>query len=418
MGLLELAAAVVTLAAVFAWLNQRFIGLPTTIGVMLLALAVSAAILVAGNTVLPGAEAWARAVLAPLDFSEAVLDGMLAFLLFAGALFVDIDALAQRRYIVGALATIGVLVSTVLIGTLAWLTFGLLGIGIGLAWCLVLGAVLAPTDPVAVLGILKSAGVPRSLETKIVGESLFNDGVAVVVFLVLVEAASRGHVAPGAIALLFVQEALGGALFGAALGWLAHRMLAGIDQYQVEILITLAVVMGGYTLAHALHLSGPIAMVVAGLLLGHHQRDRAMSRQTRSHLDHFWELADELLNAVLFVLIGLELLLLPFGPVELVAGLALIPVALAARFAAVGLPLTFLRSFRRFSPGAVRILTWGGLRGGISVALALSMPDGPARELALPVTYCVVLFSLVVQGLTIGRVATRLAGGPAADDEP
>lgn len=410
MGLLDLAAAVVTLAALFAWLNHRYIGLPTTIGVMLLALAVSAVILVAGNTVLPGAEEWARTALASLDFSEAVLDGMLAFLLFAGALFVDIEALAQRRYVVGTLATLGVLISTVLIGTLAWLVFGLLGADIGLAWCLVLGAVLAPTDPIAVLGILKGAGVARSLETKIVGESLFNDGVAVVVFLVLVEAASSGRVDPGAIAVLFLQEAVGGALFGLALGWVAHRMLGTIDQYQVEILITLAVVMGGYALAHALHLSGPIAMVVAGLLLGHHQRERAMSTHTQGHLDHFWELIDELLNAVLFVLIGLELLLLPFGTIELVAGLLMIPVALAARFAAVGLPITFLRSVRELSPGVVRILTWGGLRGGISVALALSMPAGPARELVLPVTYCVVLFSLVVQGLTIGPLAARLAG--------
>ena len=288
------------------------------------------------------------------------------------------ETLAQRRYVVGALATLGVLISTALIASLAWGAFALLGIDIGFAWCLVLGAVLAPTDPVAVLGVLKTAGVPRRLD-------------------------------PAAIGVLFVQEAVGGAVFGLAIGWVAHRMLRAVDQYQVEILITLAVVMGGYALAHALHLSGPIAMVVAGLLLGHHQRDRAMSPHTQGHLDHFWELVDELLNAVLFVLIGLELLLLPFGPVELIAGLLLIPIALASRFAAVGLPIAFLEPFRDFSPGAVRILTWGGLRGAISVALALSLPDGPARELFLPVTYVVVLFSLVAQGLTIGPLAARLA---------
>ncbi|MDZ7749482.1 MAG: sodium:proton antiporter [Halofilum sp. (in: g-proteobacteria)] len=414
MELLDLAAAIVTLTAACAWLNHRFIGLPTTIGVMLIALGVSLALLLAGNTVLPGAADWARAALARLDFSRAVLDGMLAFLLFAGALFVDLDALAERRYVIGALASVGVIISTLVAGTLAWLAFAALGLDVGFAWCLVLGAVLAPSDPVAVLGILKGAGVPASLETKIVGESLFNDGVAVVVFLVLVEAAASGHVDPAGIGRLFLQEALGGALFGLALGWIAHHMLRTLDHYQVEILITLALVMGGYALAHALHLSGPIAMVVAGLLLGNHRRQRALSPGSARHLDHFWELVDELLNAVLFVLIGLELLLLPLGLTELLAGLVLIPVVLGARLAAVGLPVTLLRRFREFSPGVVRILTWGGLRGGISVALALSIPAGPARDIVLPATYCVVVFSLVAQGLTIGRVARALGADERA----
>lgn len=417
MAVLDLAAIIVTLAAVFAWINLRLVGLPTTIGVMLLALAASLVILLAGNLFFPELEGWARRLLGRVDFSATVLDGMLSFLLFAGALFVHIDELAGRRYVVGALATIGVLISAGIVGSLAWVGLQLAGFDIALIWCLLFGALIAPTDPIAVLGILKRAGVPKSIETKIVGESLFNDGIAVVLFLVLLEIATTGHAEPGAVVGLFLQEALGGAVLGFALGWLAHRMLAGVDQYQVEILITLAVVMGGYALARALHLSGPIAMVIAGLVLANHRPKHAMSATTREHLDQFWELLDELLNAVLFVLLGLEVLVVRFGASELIAGLCAIPLVLGARFVAVALPVTVLRPFRTFSPGVVRILTWGGLRGGISVALVLALPAGPERELLLPITYCVVLFSLVVQGLTVGRYARRLAAEDTATGE-
>jgi len=412
MEFFDLVAIVVSLAALFAWLNHRYIGLPTTIGVMLLALCVSLAILVSGQTLVPGIQDWARAALTRIDFPRALLDGMLSFLLFAGALFVNLGDLAERRYVVGALASGGVLLSTAIVGALSWAVLGALGLHPGLAWCLVFGALISPTDPIAVLGILKSAGVPRSLETKIVGESLFNDGIAVVVFLVLLEIARTGVADPASVAMLFAREAIGGAVFGFVVGWVAHRMLCAIDQYQVEILVTLALVMGGYALAQVLHVSGPIAMVVAGLLLGNHARDRAMSAATRAHLDDFWELVDELLNAVLFVLLGLEVLVVRFSGLELAAGLLMIPVVLLARFVAVGVPISLLRPFRTFSPGVVRILTWGGLRGGISVALALSLPAGPARDLLLPVTYCIVVFSLVVQGLTIGSLAVRLQARP------
>ncbi len=397
-----------TLAAVFAYLNHRFIGLPTTIGVMLIALAVSLGILLIGNLAVPELADWGHGLLTELDFSETVLEGMLSFLLFAGALFVNLENLARQKWLIAGLASLGVLVSTGLVGTGAWLLFRGLGLELPLLHCLLFGALISPTDPIAVLGILKTAGVPETLETKIAGESLFNDGVAVVVFLVLLEAARHGGVAPGAVAGLFVQEAVGGALFGLAVGGAAYAMLRSLDSYQVEILITLAVVMGGYALAHTLHLSGPIAMVVAGLLLGNHGRVLAMSERTRRHLDTFWELVDEILNAVLFVLIGLEVLALSFGGTDLLAGLILIPVVLAARFVSVSLPVTVLRPLRGFSPGVVRILTWGGLRGGISVALALSLPPGEARDLLLPATYLIVLFSLAVQGLTVGRVARRL----------
>jgi CPA1 family monovalent cation:H+ antiporter len=408
-GLLDLAAVVVTLTALFAYINHRFIGLPTTLGAMALSLAVSLALLLLGRLAFPGVERWASTALERIDFSRAVLDGMLSFLLFAGALFVNLGDLAQRRFVVAGLATIGLLTSTALVGVLAWTVFGLLGHPLPFVWCLVFGALISPTDPVAVLGVLKSAGVPKTLETKIVGESLFNDGVAVVVFLVLLETATGGDAGMAHIASLFAREALGGALFGLALGWFVHRLLSSIDQYQVEVLITLAAVMGGYALALALHLSGPIAMVVAGLLLGNHRRERAMSVTTRQHLDQFWELVDEILNAVLFVLIGLEVLVLRFGGVELAAGVLLIPAVLLARLVSVSVPVALLRPFRRFGPGTIRILTWGGLRGGISVALALSLPPGEARELLLPATYCIVVFSLLVQGLTVGGAARRLA---------
>ena len=305
------------------------------------------------------------------------------------------------------LASVGVLSSTFIIGGLSWWLLGLLGTPIPFLYCMLFGALISPTDPIAVLGILKTANVSKSLETKIAGESLFNDGVGVVVFLVLLGIATSGEVSASGVALLFAEEAIGGALFGLAIGWLAYRMLASVDNYQVEILITLALVMGGYTLAGALHLSGPIAIVVAGLLIGNHGRMFAMSNRTREHLDAFWELLDEILNAVLFVLIGLEVLALEFQSAWLIAGVALIPSVLFARFVSVGLPLSVMRRRRSFSRHAVKILTWGGLRGGISVALALSLPAGAERDLILAVTYVVVVFSILVQGLTVGRLIRR-----------
>ncbi|MBA1145707.1 sodium:proton antiporter [Ectothiorhodospiraceae bacterium WFHF3C12] len=411
MGLFDLAALVVSLAAVFAYLNHRFIGLPTALGVMLLALAVSVGLLMADGLGIGPLGDWARSQLGAVDFPATVLEGMLSFLLFAGALFVDFEALARRRYIVATLATLGVLLSTLLVAAAAWVLFRALGLDLPMTWCLVFGALISPTDPIAVLGILKTAGVPRSLETKIVGESLFNDGVAVVVFIVMLQLAVAGEAVPAEVGLLFLQEAVGGAAFGFALGWIAHRMLRGLDQYQVEVLISLAVVMGGYALAHALHLSGPIAMVVAGLMLGNHRPGEAMSDRTREHLHHFWELVDEVLNAVLFVLIGLEVLIISFDATTALAAALLIPVVVAVRLVSVGVPVGLLSPFRAFSPGVVPILTWGGLRGGISVALVLSLPAGEVRDLLLPVTYAVVLFSLIVQGLTIGPLARHLAGG-------
>ena len=409
MGLLEVAGALLALTALFAWVNQRWIGLPTPIGVMLVALAVSLALVLAEAFDLAPAAAGARALLARVDFGETVLQGMLSFLLFAGALHVDLSDLARQKRIIGLLATVGLLVSTLIVGFGSWVLLRWLGLELPLVHCLLFGALISPTDPIAVMGILRRAGAPPSLETKIVGESLFNDGVAVVLFLVLAGvAAGQTEPQPAAIATLLVQEAVGGALFGLAAGWLAYRMLRAVDSHDVEILLTLALVTGGYALADALHLSGPIAIVVAGLLIGNHGRLLAMSARTREHLDTFWGVLDELLNALLFVLLGLEVLVVSLEAGPLAAGVLMVPLVLLARLFSVGLPVSLLRPLRRFSPGAVRVLTWGGLRGGVSVALALSLPPGPERDLILTLTYVVVVFSVLVQGLTVGPVVRVL----------
>jgi CPA1 family monovalent cation:H+ antiporter len=333
------------------------------------------------------------------------MQGMLSFLLFAGALHVNINDLKQQRIVIGVLATFGVIASTFLLGTLTWIVLNALNIPLAYIYCLLFGALISPTDPIAVLGILKNARVPKSLETKIAGESLFNDGIGVVVFLVILGIASGGQEATvQSIGLLFVQEAIGGILFGLALGSLTYYFLKDVDNYQLEVLLTLAAVMGGYALCSWLHISGPIAVVVAGLFIGNHGRRLAMSEKTRQHLDTFWELIDEILNAVLFVLIGLEVLLLSLKTEYFLAALAIIPLVLFARYISVGTPILLLSKVRRFTPGVVQIMTWGGLRGGISVALALSLPLGLQREIILALTYAVVIFSIIVQGLTISRM--------------
>lgn len=404
MELLDIIALLLTLAAIFSYVNHRFVRLPTTIGLMLIALLTSLAILALSKLGIAFPVEWARGLIDDIDFNTTLLHGMLSFLLFAGALHVNLNDLAQQKWVIAILASVGVLGSTFVIGGLAWWLTGLLGMPIPFLYCLLFGALISPTDPIAVLGILKTSGVSKSLETKIAGESLFNDGVGVVIFLVLLGIATSGEVSASEVAILFAEEAIGGAMFGLFLGWIAYRMLASVDNYQVEILITLALVMGGYTLAGAIHVSGPIAIVVAGLLIGNHGRRFAMSIRTREHLDTFWELVDEILNAVLFVLIGLEVLALEFKSSWFLIGAMLIPVVIFARFIWVGLPISLMRSRHSFSPHAIKIVTWSGLRGGISVALALSLPAGGERDLIVAVTYLVVVFSILVQGLTIGRL--------------
>lgn len=405
MGIFGLTALLITLAAIFSYVNHRFIGLPTTIGVMLIAIVLSGGLLLAGLLGLSAVGEQAEALVGQIDFSKTLLNGMLSFLLFAGALHVNLEDLARRKWIISILATVGLALSALLVALATRLILGALGIELAFIFCLLFGILIAPTDPVAVLSILRKAGVPKSLEAKVTGESLFNDGVAVVVYIVLLEVAKGDHVLGlGHVALLFVVEAVGGVLFGLVTGWLAYLMLKSVDNYQVEVLITLALVTGGYALADALHMSGPIAMVVAGLLIGNRGRYLAMSDTTRVHLDSFWELVDEVLNAVLFLIIGLEVLVITFEGRWLLAGVLMIPLVLTARFISVATPVTLLRPLRDFSPRAIRVLTWGGLRGGISVALALALPRGLERDLLLTITYTIVVFSILVQGPTIQRV--------------
>lgn len=407
MEILNLAAILITLAALFSYINHRFIGLPNAIGVMVIALLFSLSLIGLGKAGIWTVDEYAARIVGSVDFDETLLHGMLSFLLFAGALHVNLDDLLEQKWVILSLATIGVLISTALIGFLSWGILQLFGISVPLIYCLLFGALISPTDPIAVLATLKSAGVAKSLETKIAGESLFNDGVGVVIFLVLLgtltapEEASVSHAI-----ILFAEEAIGGVILGLALGYIGFRMLRSIDNHQVEILITLAMVMGGYALATAIHTSGPIAMVVAGLFIGNRGRKFAMSDSTRRHLDTFWELLDEILNAALFVLIGLEVLALEFTETFIAAGLVAIPLVLLVRGISVGLPITLLRFRREFSPKVVRILVWGGIRGGISVALALSLPPSSYRDLIIGTTYVIVVFSIIVQGLTIARVAS------------
>ena len=428
MNFLDASAVLLTLAALFAYVNHRFIKLPTTIGIMLIGLFFSILLILLGDYIPVVSEAADRFV-EGIDFDTTLMQGMLSFLLFAGALHVNLNDLKDQKRLVGILASLGVILSTFLVGGSFYFLFPLFGYQVPFIWCLVFGSMVAPTDPVAVLGILKSAKAPKTLETKITGESLFNDGVGVVVYLALLGLAvsSGDHSVHGGeahgghgdhggesssafgIAKLFVLEAGGGILWGGLLGIAGYYLLRSIDNYQVEVLITLALVTGGYRAASAMHISGPLAMVVAGLMIGNHGRLLAMSDTTRAHLDKFWELIDEILNAVLFLLIGLELFVLKLSGPAITAGLVAILIGLSARFLAVWLPVTILKRKRAFSPGVIRVLTWGGIRGGISVALALGLPkDSEFRDLFLVMTYVVVIFSIAVQGLTLGPVIRKL----------
>jgi len=402
MSLFQILAILLTASAIFSYINYRLLRLPTTIGIMLIALVFSLLLNLLGPLGI-GIENEVQMMLDSIAFDDTLLHGMLSFLLFAGALHVDLSELHKQRGVIITLATVGIIGATFIIGGLSWYAFGLAGLSIPFIYCLLFGAMISPTDPIAVLGILKQSNAPKSLEAKITGESLFNDGMAVVVFLVLLRFATGDPDTSAVdVLLLFSREAIGGILFGLGAGGITYWMLKSVDNYQVEVLLTLALVTGGYALAEVLHLSAPIAIVVAGLLIGNHGRTLAMSEKTREHLDTFWELIDEVLNAVLFVIIGLEVLTLVLLQEYLLAGLMAIPIVLLARFVTVGIPITVMRRFRNFSPKAIQIMTWGGLRGGISVALALSLPASEIRDALVVITYAVVIFSILVQGLTIG----------------
>lgn len=415
-SIFDLLAVLLGLVALFGYINHKLLGLPHSIGLMVIALA-AALVLIVVELIFPASDfdGPVTAALAQIDFDETLLNGMLSFLLFAGALHVDLHGLRSRLAAITAMATIGVLLSTFVVGTLSWYLFGLIGLELPFIWALAFGALISPTDPVAVLGMLKTIRVPESVEAKIAGESLFNDGVGVVVFLIVVAIAAGGpgaEIGPLEVARLFAQEALGGALLGAVAGYITYRALATLDEYALEVMLTLALVTVTYSLAHALHVSGPIAVVIAGIFIGNHGVTHAMSERTRRYLLGFWELLDEILNSLLFLLIGLEVLVIRVDIVSAEAALLAIPIVLLARFIGVSVPLSLLSLKESFTKGAIPVLVWGGLRGGISVALALSLPEGPEKGPILAVTYAVVVFSIVVQGLTFRRVVNR-ALGPA-----
>ncbi len=408
MTLFEIAGVLLVLAALFGVINHHFLRLPHAIGMVVIALFASLGVL--GIDLAAPSLGLGRAVtgmLRGIDFNVALMQGMLSFLLFAGALHVDFSELAARKWAIGALATLGVLLSTFIVGTGMWFLLGLLGLSIPYAYALVFGALISPTDPVAVLGVLKTVSVPKPLEAKIAGESLFNDGVGVVVFAILAALAAGDAMGPGDVGILFAEEALGGALLGGVAGYVAYRAMRGIDDYALEVLITLALVVGTYTLAYKLNTSGPIAVVVAGLFIGNHGVKHAMSETTRDHLSKFWELIDEILNSVLFLLIGLEVLVVGFDLRFAWAALGAVPLVLGARFISVGVPIALLSLKHEFTKGAIPVLTWGGLRGGISVALALSLPESAEKNLILVMTYGVVIFSIVVQGVSVKKVVEK-----------
>ncbi len=408
MTLLQITSLLIVLAGAFGTINYLYLKLPTAIGILIVSLAASFGVMLL-DIVVPtlGVAAVVREAVLDIEFSDALLEGMLGLLLFAGALHVKLSDLKREWVVVALMATIGIALSTTIVGYgFSWLT------GMPILVALVFGALISPTDPVAVLGVLRQANLPKSLETKIAGESLFNDGVGYVVFLVLVGLAfphgdSHSEGMAGAVQLFF-QEAVGGAVLGLVLGWLTFRVMRRIDDYSLEVLITLGLAFGGYELAVYLHVSAPIMAVCAGLLIGDVGAKYGMSDETREYVDAFWMLIDEILNAVLFLLIGIEVFAIAFEFDFLVAGVASIALALVARLAAVAVPVLMLRPFRGFSEGVIPVMTWGGLKGGISVALALSLPEGEWKPLILTATYMVVIFSIVVQGLSVASLAKHV----------
>ena len=412
MTLFEIGAFLIGLSALFGYLNHRFLHLPHTIGLVVIALAASLSLILFDRLYANSGIADAvTGVLLQIDFHDAVMRAMLSFLLFAGALHVDFSVFRERAMVIGLMATVGILVSTFAIGWATWALLNAFGIETPFIWALVFGALISPTDPVAVLGLFKTVDVPETLEAKMAGESLFNDGVGVVVFTVIVAIAAGSSAEPvtfGTVAELFLLEAVGGAVLGLAAGYLGYRAMHHIDEHNLEVLITLALVMVTYVVALRLHMSGPIAMVVAGLFIGNKGMKFGLSEKSRDYVQKFWSLLDEILNSVLFLLIGLEVLVIAQRADHIGVALLVIPITIVARLLAVSLPITFLSRWRSFTRGAIPVLTWGGLRGGIAVALALSLPANEYKPTILTITYAVVLFSIIVQGLTIKPLVERI----------
>ncbi|WP_273211127.1 cation:proton antiporter [Runella zeae] len=398
-------SVLIVLAAIFSYLNERFLKLPSTIGIMLMAMLVSIALVITGN-VFPNLFAGFSGLIANIDFTEILMGAMLNFLLFAGAIHIRLKDLKEQRAPIIVFSTVSVIISTVIVGFLSYYILHFFHLDVPLIQCLVFGALISPTDPIAVLGILKKAGVRKSLETKVAGESLFNDGVSVVVFVVLLELAKGEDVdlSFGSVSWLLAKEVLGGFGMGILLGFIGSRAMQRIDSANVSALITLAIVMGGYLIAQAMHISGPLTMVAAGLVIGNYGKATRISVTTRDYLDKFWELIDEILNAILFLIIGLELLLIPDITKYWLIGLISIVVVLFARFISIWIPTLIIPFKTKFDRQTITILVWGGLRGGVSVALALSIEKDLNKDLFLAITYFIVIFSILVQGLTVGKL--------------
>jgi CPA1 family monovalent cation:H+ antiporter len=408
MTLFQTVTVLIALTAMGSYLNHRLLHVPPTIGLMAIALVSSLVLVVLGETGVVEIHRYARFV-PSIDFSDLVFHGFLAFLLFAGALHVDLGDLYKVKWTVTILSTLGTVISTFVIGALFWCAAYLLGYELRFIFALLFGALISPTDPIAVLGIIKKAGAPKALETRITGESLFNDGVGAVIFLTILDIATgRSEPSVASVSRFFVQETLGGIALGWLLGWIVFRLLRKIDDYQVEVLLSIALCMGSYALDDAIHMSGPIAVVVAGLFLGNNGRNQAMSEQTQEYLGKFWELIDEILNSLLFLLIGLEILAIKETGAYLVLGLLGILCVLIGRCISVLIPIRIMNFVVSFPKGTITLLTWGGLRGALSIALAFLLPHGRERELILTSTYIVVIFSILVQGLTFGPLLKRI----------
>ncbi|WP_028786675.1 cation:proton antiporter [Terrimonas ferruginea] len=402
-------SVLIVLAAVFSYINGRFLKLPSTIGIMVIAMLASIILVVTGSF-FPKTFLHFSRLLEGIDFTEVLMGAMLNFLLFAGAIHIHLSDLREQRTPIMVFSTLSVVLSTVLVGSILYFLFPLVYREVPFIYCLLFGALISPTDPVAVLGILKTTNVSRSLETKVAGESLFNDGVAVVVFTILLQVAQNSEVeiTAGSISWLLIKEAVGGLAGGLLIGWLVSKAMQRIDDYKIAVLLTLAAVMGGYLLARAIHISGPLMMVAAGLVIGNYGKKTAMSDTTKDYLEKFWELLDEILNAILFLFIGFELLLIENLTDYWLVGLIGIMVVLIARFFSIWIPTKVIPFKNKFSTATVKLLVWGGLRGGVSIALALSVDPGPYKNFILAITYIVVVFSILVQGLTIGKVAKKL----------
>ena len=400
-------SALIVLASIFAYLNYRFLKLPSTIGIMVIAIVVSIFLVMFGETVLPRTFGHLNKLMNSIDFTEVLMGAMLNFLLFAGGIHININDLKEQFRPVLIFSTVGVVISTFVVGFGMFYLLPFVGIKLPFIYCLVFGALISPTDPVAVLSVLKQAKVSKSLETKVAGESLFNDGMAVVVFTVVMQLAIGKEVDLGveSIGLLLMKEAGGGILLGVLLGWVTSRLMREVDDYIISVLVTLSVVMGGYLIARQMHISGPLTMVAAGLFMGNFNVRFKMKSVTQDYLIKFWELIDEILNAVLFLFIGFELLMIKDLKHFMLPGLLAIIVVLLARFISIWGPTKFMSLRTRFSPQTVKVLVWGGIRGGVSIALAMSIPKSEYSEIILSITYCVVVFSIIVQGLTIAKVA-------------